>query len=82
MPESQRQQQQLALVNQIVGLLQQHSSAIGAGDLLHPSALLLQELRDAPLLPNEAPLVRPLISLADGTLLINAPSEPSVGLVL
>ena len=27
LPEAQRQQQQLALVNQIVGLLQQHSSA-------------------------------------------------------
>ena len=33
-----------------------------------------------PLLPNESPLIRPLIPLADGTLLINAPSEPSVGL--
>jgi superfamily II DNA or RNA helicase/HKD family nuclease len=82
LPEAHRQQQQLALVNQIVGLLQQHSSVIGAGDLLHPSARLLQELRDTPLLPNEAPLVRPLIPLADGTLLINAPSEPSVGLAL
>ena len=82
LPDPQRQQQQLVLVNQIVGLLQQHSSAIDAGDLLHPSARLLQELRDTPLLPNETPVVRPLISLADGTLLINAPSEPSVGLAL
>ena len=82
LPEAQRQQQQLALVNQIVGFLQQHSAAISAGDLLHPSARLLQELRDTPLLPNESPLARPLIPLADGTLLINAPSEPSVGLAL
>ena len=82
LPEPQRQQQQLALVNQIVGLLQQYSSVIDAGDLLHPSARLLQELRDTPLLPNETPVDRPLISLADGTLLINAPSEPSVGLAL
>jgi superfamily II DNA or RNA helicase len=83
LPEAQRQQQQLALVNQIVNLLQQQApNAISAGDQLHPSARLLQELRTAPLLPNEAPLARPLIPLADGTLLINAPSEPSVGLAL
>lgn len=62
LPEAQRQQQQLALVNRIVAWL--------------------QELRGAPLLPNQAPLTRPLIPLADGTLLINAPSEPSVGLAL
>ena len=83
LPEAQRQQQQLALVNQIVTLLQQQApNAISAGDLLHPSAHLLQELRTAALLPNEAPLPRPLIPLADGTLLINAPSEPSIGLAL
>lgn len=82
LPEAQRQQQQLALVNRIVALLQQHSPAIGEDDQLHPSARLLQELRASPLLPNEAPLARPLIPLADGTLLINAPSEPSVGLAL
>ena len=83
LPEAQRQQQQLALVNQIVALLQQQApNAINAGDQLHPSARLLQELRAAPLLPNETPLARPLIPLADGTLLINAPSEPSVGLAL
>jgi len=70
LPEAQRQQQQLALVNRIVALLhQQVPTAISAGDQLHPSARLLQELRAAPLLPNEAPLVRPLIPLADGTLL-------------
>lgn len=82
LPEAQRQQRQLALVNRIVALLQQHSSAIDADDQLHPSARLLQELRASPLLPGETPLARPLIPLADGTLLINAPSEPSVGLAL
>ena len=45
-------------------------------------ARLLQELRAAPLLPGQDPITRPLIPLADGTLLINAPSEPSVGLAL
>jgi superfamily II DNA or RNA helicase len=83
LPEAQRQQQQLALVNQIVALLQQQApNAISTGDQLHPSARLLQELRATPLMPNEAPLTRPLIPLADGTLLINAPSEPSIGLAL
>jgi len=83
LPEAQRQQQQLALVNQIVSLLQQQApNAISAGDQLHPSARLLQEMRTAPLLPNEVPLTRPLIPLADGTLLINVPSEPSIGLAL
>ena len=83
LPEAQRQQQQLALVNQIVALLQQQApNAISTGDQLHPSARLLQELRATPLMPNEAPLDRPLIPLADGTLLINAPSEPSIGLAL
>jgi hypothetical protein len=83
LPEAQRQQQQLALVNRIVALLhQQIPSAIHPGDQLHPSARLLQELRATPLLPGEAPITRPLIPLADGTLLINAPSEPSVGLAL
>lgn len=43
---------------------------------------MLQELLLSPLLSNEAPLARPLIPPADGTLLINAPSEPSVGLAL
>jgi hypothetical protein len=43
---------------------------------------LLQELRAAPLLPGQEAITRPLIPLADGTLLINAPSEPSVGLAL
>jgi superfamily II DNA or RNA helicase len=82
-PEAQRQQQQLALVNRIVALLQEQApKTITAGDHLHASARLLQELRAAPLLPGEAPLLRPLIPLADGTLLINAPSEPSVGLAL
>ena len=83
LPEAQRQQRQLALVNQIVSLLQQQTpTAISTGDQLHPSFQLLQELLVSPLLPNESPLIRPLIPLADGTLLINAPSEPSVGLAL
>jgi superfamily II DNA or RNA helicase/HKD family nuclease len=34
------------------------------------------------LLPGQEAITRPLIPLADGTLLINAPSEPSVGLAL
>jgi superfamily II DNA or RNA helicase len=83
LPEAQRQQQQLDLVNQIVALLhKQVPAAIHPGDQLHPSAKLLQELRHAPLLPGQAPITRPLIPLADGTLLINAPSEPSIGLAL
>ena len=82
-PEAQRQQQQLALVNQIVALLhQQAPAAITPGDQLHPSARLLEELRAAPLLPGQEATTRPLIPLADGTLLINAPREPSVGLAL
>lgn len=36
----------LALVNQLVGLLQSHAPcAISAGDLMHPSAQLLTEIR-------------------------------------
>ena len=83
LPEAQRQQQQLALVNRIVAVLQEQApKTITAGDRLHPSARLLQELRAAPLLPGQEAITRPLIPLADGTLLINAPSEPSVGLAL
>jgi superfamily II DNA or RNA helicase len=83
LPEAQRQQRQLALVNQIVALLhQQVPTAIHPCDQLHPSAQLLQEVRTAPLLPGQPPITRPLIPLADGTLLINAPSEPSVGQAL
>jgi superfamily II DNA or RNA helicase/HKD family nuclease len=83
LPEAQRQQQQLALVNRIVALLhQQAPTAIHPGDQLHPSARLLQELRAAPLAPGQAPISRPLIPLADGNLLVNAPSEPSVGMAL
>ncbi len=83
LPEAQRQQQQLALVNQIVALLhQQAPTAISPGDQLHPGARLLQEVRVSPLLPGQEVTARPLIPLADGTLLINAPSEPSVGLAL
>jgi hypothetical protein len=83
LPEAQRQQQQLALVNRIVAVLQEQApKTITAGDRLHPSARLLQELRAVPLLPGQEAITRPLIPLADGTLLINAPSEPSVGLAL
>jgi hypothetical protein len=81
LPEAQRQQ--LALVNRIVAVLQEQApKTITAGDRLHPSARLLQELRAAPLLPGQEAITRPLIPLADGTLLINALSEPSVGLAL
>ena len=83
LPEAQRQQQQLALVNRIVAVLQEQApKTIMSGDRLHLSARLLQELRAAPLLPGQEAITRPLIPLADGTLLINAPSEPSVGLAL
>lgn len=81
LPEAQRQQQ--ALVNRIVAVLQEQApKTITGGDRLHPSARLLQELRAAPSLPGQEAITRPLIPLADGTLLINAPSEPSVGLAL
>jgi hypothetical protein len=83
LPEAERRQRQLALVNGLVALLQEQApQAIQAGDRLHASAQVLQELRVAPLLPGQAPLQRPLIPLADGALLVNAPSEPSVGLAL
>lgn len=83
MPEAEKQQRQLALVNGLVALLQEQAPlAIQAGDRLHGSGQLLQELRGVPLLPWQAPLQRPLIPLADGALLVNAPSEPSVGLAL
>ncbi len=71
---------QLALVNQLVGLLQsQAPRAISTADLLHPSARLLSEIRSTALLPGQTKTTRPLIPLADGTLLVNAASEPSVG---
>lgn len=74
---------QLALVNQLVGLLQsQAPRAISPGDLLHPSARLLTEIRSTPLLPGQAETIRPLIPLADSTLLVNASGEPSVGQAL
>jgi HKD family nuclease len=83
LPVAQKQQRQLDLVNGLVALLQEQAPlAIQAGDRLHGHAQLLQELRDAPLLPGQTPLQRPLIPLADGALLVNAPSEPSVGLAL
>ena len=74
---------QLALVNQLVGLLQsQAPRAISTGDLLHPSARLLSEIRPTALLPGQAATIRPLIPLADSTLLVNASGEPSVGQAL
>jgi hypothetical protein len=83
LPEAEKQQRQLALVNGLVALLQEQApQAIQAGDQVHGSAQLLHELRGAPLLPGQAPLRRPLIPLADGALLVNAPSEPIVGQAL
>jgi superfamily II DNA or RNA helicase len=74
---------QLALVNQLVGLLQsQAPRAISSGDLLHPSARLLSEIRSTAPLPGQAETIRPLIPLADSTLLVNASGEPSVGQAL
>ncbi len=74
---------QLALVNQLVGLLQsQAPRAITTGDLLHPSSRLLSEIRSTALLPGQAETIRPLIPLADSTLLVNASGEPSVGQAL
>jgi superfamily II DNA or RNA helicase len=74
---------QLALVNQLVGLLQsQAPRAISTGDLLHPSARLLSEIRSKALLPGQVATIRPLIPLADSTLLVNASGEPSVGQAL
>jgi superfamily II DNA or RNA helicase len=74
---------QLALVNQLVGLLQsQAPRAISPADLLHPSARLLAEIRSTALLPGQAGTIRPLIPLADSTLLVNAGGEPSVGQAL
>ncbi len=74
---------QLALVNQLVGLLQsQAPRAISTADLLHPSAQLLSEIRSTALLPGQAETIRPLIPLADSTLLVNASGEPKVGQAL
>jgi HKD family nuclease len=76
-------ERQLELVNQVVGLLQsQAPRAISTGDLLHPSARLLSEIRSTALLPGQAETIRPLIPLADSTLLVNASGEPSVGQAL
>lgn len=74
---------QLALVNQLVALLQsQAPRAISTADLLHPSARLLSEIRSTALLPGQAATIRPLIPLADSTLLVNASGEPRVGQAL
>jgi hypothetical protein len=49
------------------------------GDLLHPSARLLSEIPSTALLPGQAATIRPLIPLAESTLLVNASGELSVG---
>lgn len=83
LPEAEKQPWLLGLVNGLVALLQEQApQAIQAGDRLHGSARLLQELREAALLPGQAPLRRPLIPLAAGAPLVNAPSEPRVGQAL
>jgi superfamily II DNA or RNA helicase len=74
---------QLALVNQLVVLLQsQAPRAISTADQLHPSGQLLSEIRSTALLPGQGATIRPLIPLADSTLLVNAGGEPSVGQAL
>ncbi len=70
-------------MNHLVDLLQsQAPRAISTDDLLHPCARLLSEIRSTALLPGQAATIRPLIPLADSTLLVNASGEPSVGQAL
>ena len=60
LPEAQRQQQQLALVNNIGALLHQHVPAvIRLEDQLHPSAQLQQELRAGPCCQGRSPCPGP-----------------------
>ena len=67
-------------MNQLVGLLQsQAPRAISTADQLHPSARLLSEIRPTAILPGQAETIRPLIPLAESTLLVNASGEHSVG---
>ena len=86
-PEAERQRLQLALVNRLVALLHQLAPrVVAAGDQLHPSAVLLREIR-APLVGLGAGFgagapQRPLIPLADGAWLVNASSEPCLGRAL
>ena len=83
LPEAERQQRQLALVNTLVALLQQQAPrAIAPGDQLHPSTKLLQEIQAPVAGLGAGELQRPLIPLADGALLVNAPREPGVGQAL
>jgi hypothetical protein len=66
-----------------VALLQsQAPRAISTADLQHPSAQLISEIRSTALLPGQVATIRPLIPLADSTLLVNASCEPSVGQAL
>ena len=74
---------QLELVNQLVALLiAEVPRAVGPGDAVHTSGQSLSRIRAAPLLPGQAEALRPLIPLADSTLLVNAGGEPSVGQAL
>ena len=74
---------QLELVNQLVALLiAEVPRAVGPGDAVHTSGQSLSRIRAAPLLPGQAEELRPLIPLADSTLLVNAGGEPSVGQAL
>ncbi len=81
--ESGKASAQLALANQLVILLQtERPRAIAPDDCLHAAAQLLTEIRSQPLLPGQSRIVQPLIPLADSTLLVNSPGEPSVGQAL
>jgi superfamily II DNA or RNA helicase len=74
---------QLELVNQLVALLiAEVPRAVGPGDAVHTSGQSLSRIRAAPLFPGQAEALRPLIPLADSTLLVNAGGEPSVGQAL
>ncbi|MCP9917549.1 DUF3427 domain-containing protein [Cyanobium sp. ATX 6F1] len=74
---------QLKLVNQLVALLiAQVPRAVSPGDAVHPSSQNLSSILASPLLPGQAKPLRPLIPLADSTLLVNASGEPSVGQAL
>ncbi len=74
---------QLELVNQLVALLiAEVPRAVGPGDAVHTSGQSLSRIRAAPLLSGQAEALRPLIPLADSTLLVNAGGEPSVGQAL
>ena len=83
LPEAERQQRQLALVNELVGLLHQLApSAVGPGDQLHASVQFLQEICSPVAGIGAGVLPLPFFPLADGALRVNAPSEPSAGRAL